>query len=44
MSVITVSRLYIDTTATSHDDVDQIAVERVVNADPGPQPRLTLDE
>jgi hypothetical protein len=44
MTAVTVSRLYVDTTATSHGDIDHIAVERVVNADTGPRPRLTQDE
>lgn len=40
----TVSRIYVDTTTTSTGDVDHIAVERVVNADPGPRPQLTEEE
>lgn len=42
-STAVATRLYVDTTTTSHDDIDHIAVERVIN-DTGPRPHLTAAE
>lgn len=36
--------LYVDTTATGHDDIDYIAVERAINPSFEPRPQLTAAE